>query len=839
MDDSLESIERSPMPCEQYPVAPSHQQAVSDERPSAEDAVMEESERSDDTLPAGHEAQESNPNSDNSRAETQVDASITDDVSTIHVIASQRAIVSGTSLPVQSVNSFMSPGRSTPASDCTSDSRSSTSYMSHSMSPATSVGTHITWPNSSGQACIQDANASNSDDGNSYDEDISPSTLLSIPSGTRYEITEDTPAREGGSPEDADRREQLSGKECIVPSERVDREISPENPAPTRLGMTRHVSQGNTYPPTALSLADMDRLVPRLAELERQGVEQHIAVPQVDITLSDLQSSIGVEDGDWQYTSIRYEACQKDERFARVYVSHDKSSIDWSAFTAEVKRPTIDEAKAIFEKATQDPPTKYIPYYVGHANGFPHSELDPGPVIMNNPAFKDLHTPYHHIGGDLSAHCCHCEDMTSVEQTSEGPVYHGLRSYSEVYFGTGYKLWLVIARHHVGKFDKFVRLKWSCNPCNQGIRHECLLFAPSLLDKEGIDYIIAVVGRGEAFWTTPGQQHQIINFGHCAARSINFSHPEDGLDLAKAIQCHDCGMFEVGKACGAPIVTPPTSQSREALSTAAITKRKRQPNHETSAAPSKRSTRTYTAFQHELDEIDRTLRGIRYRSPVVDQNNLTGAVITVYKFVAAVQSELAIQQFVELVDQLRKDKSQVPFTEDSTKSPLDNAIERVTHYAGRTKLDKFCLRLSQINLAKAVDEHKGPRRKQVDTEFLSQLASRHNMTKEELKRHLRDGNQWSKLCGNYNGLLAFIFLDSKNDFGIKKEGWIRLSHDGNSTLKETFHGLFNKEYINHLLTAGKALEEKVYGSLKTFKWEGSHFDLGGSDIEIRIGEMRD
>ncbi|KAM0361869.1 hypothetical protein ACHAPK_011711 [Fusarium culmorum] len=627
---------------------------------------------------------------------------------------------------------------------------------------------------------------------------------------------------------------------CDVSNDTTLDTPSPVNSDPNDAGKQDTQSPSTVIPQVVLSSADMKRLVPRLAELERQGAGQHIGVPQIDITLSDLQSSIGVEDADWQYTSIRYEAGQKDKGFAQVYVSHDELSIDWSAFTTEVERPTFDEAKAIFEKAAQNPPTSNIPYYVGHANGFPHSALDPGPVITNNPAFKDLHTPYHHIGGDFSAHCCHCEDMTSVEQTSEGPLYHGLRSYSEVYFGTGYKLWLVIDRHHVGKFDEFVRLKWSCNPCNQGIRHKCLLFAPSLLEKEGIDYIVAVVGRGEAFWTTPGQQHQIINLGHCAARSINFSHPEDKLDLSKAIQCHDCGMFEVGKESGATIVPPPNSESGRAMSIGAKIKRKHQANHELSAAPSKKSTRTYTASQRELDEIKGSLKGIHHRSPDIDQDNFTRAEMDVYKQVASVQSITALEQFVELVDQFRKHQSQTLFTEDSKKSLLDNTMARLIYYTGKSTLHKFSLRLSQIRLAQAVDEHKGERRRQADAAFLAHLASRHNMTKDNLKYHLREGRQWLKLCGHHDGLLAFILLDSRNDFGVTKERWIQLCHENSALSKEAFHRLLDNEYIKRLLVAGKALEEIVCGSSETFVWEEEEedsLDLAGNDVEIRIGQM--
>lgn len=287
-----------------------------------------------------------------------------------------------------------------------------------------------------------------------------------------------------------------------------------------------------------LSPADMTRLISKIQELEVQGCGQHIAIPHVDVDMEDIKRSI--DTGKWRCTTCEYVG-QKGGGYAWIYPGMPKNQhlIDWSAFTAEFKRPTTDEAKAVFENTAPHPPEGKIPYYIGHADIL-SEQLDPGPLITGNPDLDDIHSSYQHIGGHRSGNRIHWEDFTYLDETDEGPVYRGLQSYNEVYFGTGYKLWLVITKHHIAKFDAFARSTWRCKGCIGVISHQCLFLAPSTLEKAGIHYSIHLVGRGEAFWTLPGQQHSIINVGHCAARSMNFLYPSESIVYKKLAHCRDC-----------------------------------------------------------------------------------------------------------------------------------------------------------------------------------------------------------------------------------------------------------------------------------------------------------
>ncbi|PNP51920.1 hypothetical protein FNYG_15865 [Fusarium nygamai] len=297
-------------------------------------------------------------------------------------------------------------------------------------------------------------------------------------------------------------------------NDEADSPGSRQSPAAEDTDIQGNADQRDTGPQSrlpTLSPADMKRLISKIQELEAQGCGQHVAVPRVDVDLEDVRKSI--DTGEWRCTTMEYKAGRKGEGYVPIHAGTQKDQplLDWPAFSAEFKRPTTDEAKAIFEDTVQNPPEGKIPYYIGHADILSEQALDPGPLITGNSDLKDIHTNYHHIGGHRSGNRIHCEDFTYLDETDEGSVWRGLRSFNEVYMGTGYKLWLVIAKGDIAKFDAFVRKTWQCKECIGGISHQCLFLAPSSLEKEGIDFHIYVVGRGEAVWTLPGQQHSIIN----------------------------------------------------------------------------------------------------------------------------------------------------------------------------------------------------------------------------------------------------------------------------------------------------------------------------------------
>ncbi|KAL6913375.1 hypothetical protein FSST1_011135 [Fusarium sambucinum] len=290
------------------------------------------------------------------------------------------------------------------------------------------------------------------------------------------------------------------------------------------------------------------RLISKLAYMDRCRAPQKMTVLKFDVDFAEIQSHVRI-DNDWQYTSIRYKSGPKGKGYAMAYISNDKPKpeLDLPVLTAAVKRPSAAKAEEVFEDTINNPPAGNIPYFTGHAKLIPISQLDPGERITGDPTLTDLHCQYNHIGAHLSANRIHCEDMTY----SVGRKHYGFRSFNEVYAGTGFKLWLLIKPHHITKFNDFFAKTFKCGTCNQKVGHKSVLIAPSRLKNEGIEYTIEVIGRGEAFRTLPGQPHQVINFGACAARSINYLHDDDIFEPENVDYCCECGI------AGATLVPPP------------------------------------------------------------------------------------------------------------------------------------------------------------------------------------------------------------------------------------------------------------------------------------------
>ncbi|RKL09838.1 hypothetical protein BFJ70_g16605 [Fusarium oxysporum] len=599
---------------------------------------------------------------------------------------------------------------------------------------------------------------------------------------------------------------------------------SRQSPAAEGTDVQGDADQRDTGPrsrlPT-LSLADMARLTSKIQELEAQGCAQHISVPHVKVELDDVKKCI--DTGDWRCTTCEYKVDRKGEGYVSIYAGmpKDQPLIDWPAFGAEFKRPTTDEAKAVFENTVQNPPEGKIPYYIGHADILSEQPLDPGPLITGNPDFVDIHTNYHHIGGHRSGNRIHWEDFTHLDETDEGPVWSGLRSFNEVYFGTGYKLWLMIAKHHIAKFDAFVRKTWQCKECIGGISHRCLFLAPSSLEKPGIDFNIYVVGRGEAVWTLPGQQHSIINVGHCAARSMNFLYPGETIDYKKLAHCLECDQHPISIKHGVPLVSTELGQKRK--------------QHQAHSDFPLKKTRNNTAPVRELAKTEESLASFKYRPPQIDRQNVTIAETSVYKLVAAVRSTSALRQFTELVKEWRQQHTTISVNQ--SQGMLEQAMVQLKCCVVKSRLCKLRLRLAQRRIAKEAEKAKNPIQLQHTSTFLDELAKRHNLRKDELKSHLKEGKQWDSVCGRHDGLLPFILLDKHNEFAISKGKWISLTHQDNVKDMKAFHDLLDDDYVKNICAAGKLIEEMVFGAPIAFAWERTRLNFASDNVDVAIGEL--
>ncbi|CZR49821.1 uncharacterized protein FPRO_16029 [Fusarium proliferatum ET1] len=689
--------------------------------------------------------------------------------------------------------------------------RSSQSQASEAVdtSTASSVVTHITWPDSSGGTYGQDTTmlgveGTEDDDqsqqclGGDLDAASAETGIQRLQSPAANETTNesDSAADINQMPQGPTTNEASSPGSRQSSTEDIDDQGSQSTPCPNRAeGDADELCPGPGSTLPTLSPADMKRLVSKIQELEAQGCGQHVAVPRVDVDLEDVKKSI--DTGEWRCTTMEYKAVRKGGGYAWIYSGMPKNQplLDWPAFTAEFKRPTTEEAKGVFEDTAQNPPEGKIPYYIGHADILSEQSLDPGPLITGNSDFKDIHTNYHHIGGHQSGNRIHWEDFTYLDETNEEPVYRGLRSYNEVYFGTGYKLWLVIAKHHITKFDTYVRGMWQCKDCMNGISHRCLFLSPSRLEKSGIHYTIHVIGRGEAFWTLPGQQHSIINVGHCAARSMNFLYPGETIDFKKLVHCSECDQHPISLQHGVGLLPKEPSRKRKLLHP---------------SFPSKK-TRNETAPQRELVKIKKALQlaKLTYRPIGIDDEDPSIAEVNVYKLVAAVRSTLAIEQFIEVVRQCRDPQIKTQLIQ--ARSSLEGAVE----------------------LMKAADDHTMAPKLRVRLGFLDEFAAKHGLTRLRLKHHLQEGKKWTSLCTSHDGLLPFIFLISETALGITKEDWVTATGEENN---KAFHKLLDDNYMKNLCIAGKALEKLLFGESVKFLWEKNGLDPDAHNIDELLKE---
>ncbi|KAI8648891.1 JmjC domain-containing protein [Fusarium sp. Ph1] len=579
---------------------------------------------------------------------------------------------------------------------------------------------------------------------------------------------------------------------------------------------THHTSPDSS-PMTRLSSDDMgNTLITALGKTNEQEAARTFSVPLVDIDLPRLQSSVNMRA--LQTTTVRYEHAPEGKGYVRVIASRDKPHFDWSAFNMVIKRPTIEEAREIIENAIQNPPSGDISYLMGHSPTLDRcfEPLVPGPAILDNPDLRDLHSQYHHIGNHLSANRFHWEDMTSNPATG---FFSGFRSYNEVYFGPGFKLWYAIAMHHTEKFNDLIRKVSKCNDCNQAIGHQNLLVAPTTLDKEGIEYNIDVVGRGQARDTKPGEIHSIFNYGACAARSINDMSPEDKLVIETLKYCEKCGLRSAYKKYGAQLVAPPgpLASARTPLVSEAPKVPKVPKRPATKQAGLGRNTRARTEKNEKLEEqINAAKKADPLCSiPTVDPYHPSPSQTEVLVRAASIRSKVAVDQLIVLTREHTQLCSNLPEPEDS----IDRQIIALNQRVNESALSKFRVRFAQVCLARVVDDEK---------ESLGRRCASHTDLEPRAKRygvhnihyHLQQGRQWIKICGPCKGLLPLILLSPwSKTFKVTTKGWEELVQVGNHEKLEAFHELLDDPLTQDLDAAGRIFLGILDGGQKAVGWE--------------------
>lgn len=586
-------------------------------------------------------------------------------------------------------------------------------------------------------------------------------------------------------------------------------------------GSTGSKSTPSPIPPTdasspILSVEDMgERLVSKLADLDRCHAPQKMKVPILNVDLAEMKNHICMDDEGWQYTSIKYQAGPKGKGYAMAYISTDepKPELDWSAFRATIRRPTVAESKEIFENTVKNPPAGDIPYFNGHAEFPSVKPLDPGKRIKNIPTIKDLHSQYDHISTGPSANRIHCENMTY----RVGSTHYGFRSFNEVYAGPGFKVWLVISPHHITKFNDFFTETFKCGTCGQRVGHKSVLIAPSRLDKEEIDYTIEVIGRGEAFRTLPGQQHQIINYGACVARSINYLHEDDMFEPENVTYCCQCGLVQYCEQSGATLVKPP----RTSLEPPKPVKR-----HRSHSLHKPATTRACTETAKRIRECINKTQTVDPLCNIPDFGKSNTAV-DILLMAMSIRSKVAMDQLCTLTRELLLQRQSgtgdmAGDMDANNEDIIDKHVRFLQRALSESALAKYSVRRAQVCLAREVDRKKGEDgRSRASSTDVHGCAKRLGM--RNVDYHLQEGRKWISVCGHYNGLLPFILLGSKVSgaevvtcFGVSTKRWDALRGDR----LQAFHQLFCDPFSKRLIEAGKLFQDFLDKRAQpTVEWE--------------------
>ncbi|KAF5521323.1 DNA damage-responsive transcriptional repressor RPH1 [Colletotrichum aenigma] len=577
---------------------------------------------------------------------------------------------------------------------------------------------------------------------------------------------------------------------------------SPTDPAPPEPAPI------TTRPKFSLTTEEMGvNLVPNIAKMVSKedftGKVRIANLPEVD--WATLESSIG-RPKDREHLGNVYTKGSNGSGYAFLKLSPSTKFV-LPDFSQMPEKPPEDEITAFLDDIANDPPKGSIPYYAGPPlTSSIESFLHPGDALASMEAIAGGNSPYVYIGAKYSGTGWHDDDALL---------------WSCNYVSFGWKLWLVVAEHHRAKFEAFVRRHWKANRCAQFVRHLSLFIGPSRLRKEGIDFVVHCAGPGDMVIIRPGQYHAVVNFSSCFATAINFSLPGDRVMPPDLAVCKQCGLYPLQRpdfrVVSPPPLDPVPGVETEHVSIAERIKLARRP----AARPQdlQPAKKPKTSRPHpELDEIIRQVLKIDKlcHIPRIDHRNPPSP--EVLKLAMAIGSRPAIQQFCDLVRSRRdpkNDRTRLYF-EGDLQVRITQRLTALGRSQRRSNLERLMVRLDQYYLACDIEQSKQGRLR-ADSSFLDAIAKKSHCPRDVLSKHVNQGNKWMRLCRERKELLCFIFLDSRNPFGVFLDAWMSLQENDVDVL----HRLLSNDYIASLCTAAAALMQSIDGVSHDveFVWE--------------------
>ena len=398
------------------------------------------------------------------------------------------------------------------------------------------------------------------------------------------------------------------------------------------------------------------------------------------------------------------------------------------------------------------------------------------------------------------------------------------------------KLFLLVDKEDTEKFKNRVYANYKCKPYPQFIRHLNIFFNPLQLQAAGIRFKILIQCAGDLIETQRGQYHQVLNIQDSLAISINylrhsktpnFMDPHDPLKVCDKYSLK--GLFRRSgfyvKWVDSDVAK--LGSHRTTLSSRGCKRKAREPLDAAS-----RNTRAYVEASDTFAETRTIIRKENPSftipaHPSLDEQH-------VLRMAAAISSPSAITQFTELVAAWRNRDEQKLITDTG-----DNGLRQCAAYlknaSSKSLLGKFQLRYARVVIAQQIKENKHTQSQmRLGKNAKAQLAERLGLTAVDLSQSLDEGRMWSRVCGNFPGILAFIPLSANPPFNLLKQEWKNLNPPQLKALRRL---LVNCESFTELCRAGEMLQDIISrGSELIFCWEEHGYQFSDSCYLARTVE---
>jgi hypothetical protein len=440
-----------------------------------------------------------------------------------------------------------------------------------------------------------------------------------------------------------------------------------------------------------------------------------------------------------------------------------------------IQWPSDKEVLDFLEQAATDPPKKDLQYYVGPRLTTAYSNLlHSGPVLSAISSMEGVNSAFDHIGERWSGTAFHREDA------------HFRSSNLTL---SGVKVWIIIRQHHTQRFEDYVRTFATGATCDQFVRHQGLLFAPSELRSQDIEFDIHCAKPGDLIITKPGQYHAVVNFTDCYAIATNFLlHNEKPFPLSLQV-CSRCGLrnlYEQGKL---------------------------------------KYAETLLEIQKCTDEI--LEQDPQCSIPKIDPCNPPS--VKVFRLAAVIRSRAVISQFIKIVEAIRDGDHVNRLTKQSS-NPEDRILLHMKNLSrSEQKSDLLAVRrrYDQILLVRDIEASmKGQLR--LDSHFLTELCERADWSPSTYRRHREQGMAWKIISEAFDGLIYFIptgTIPTPAKATLKEY----VGMTGNTSELEKFKKLLNDDHTAKLCAAGKTFQQSYMGSsLPKFKWEAAKIHQASS-----------